>query len=133
MARYLQHFISFYGTIGFMFNRVPKKKRPTHYRHRVYVQRKVITRDSIGGIDTSWRNTTDAPVWASVTPIKASQREEYRTINVDATHYIRMSARIGVIEDTDRINFDGRRFEILTIEDMQERGIEYFITCKEDR
>lgn len=38
-----------------------------------------------------------------------------------------------IVNETDRITFNGRVFEILTIEDVQERHYSKFISCKELR
>lgn len=37
------------------------------------------------------------------------------------------------VNESDRVSFDGRFFEILTIEDVQERHFEKWLTCKERR
>jgi head-tail adaptor len=43
-----------------------------------------------------------------------------------------MSGQIQIAEK-DRIEFGSRSFEVLTVENIQERGFVLVITCREDR
>ena len=111
-----------------MFDRQSKKSLATLLRHRVLIRTKVETPDTQGGFTMVWSTTTT--VWAPVDPIKAIQTMDYRAANVDATHTIKMRGNVSVVE-TQRLQFDSRDFEILTIENIQERDVFKVITCKE--
>lgn len=115
-----------------MIDRIPKKTLATRARHQIYVQRRVQVADGEGGFADGWVNTTASPIWAEVSPIQAKQRLEYRTVGVDATHLVRLDGLLEVSE-RNRITFDGRFFEVLTVENLQERDVEKVITCLEVR
>jgi len=51
---------------------------------------------------------------------------------VEATHIIKVRGELAIAEKY-RILFGTRVFEVLTVEDIQERGIVKWATCKEDR
>jgi head-tail adaptor len=112
-------------------DRQNKKSLATVLRHRVIIESNSGTTDGEGGFVDTW-TTTIADVPASVDPIQAKQIFQYRSVNVDATHWIKMRGYISITE-SDRIRWGTRIFEILVIEDIQEMGILHFITCKEVR
>ena len=109
-----------------------KKTLSTRARHKVCIQYKTTVPDGEGGFDAGWTNASYDPVWADVSPLMAKQVHEYKTIGVDATHLIRIAGAISISEE-DRIQFGSRTFEVLTVEDLQERGIEKVCTCLERR
>lgn len=111
-------------------NRQSQKSNSTKRCHRVQIQEKSETNDTENELAQSWR--TINIVWASVEPIKAVQQMQYKSIGVDATHLVGMDARIEISE-LNRLVFNGRNFEILTIENLQERDFDLVITCKEVR
>lgn len=113
-----------------MLDRQSKKSLSTRLRHRLYVQTVTTTSDGEGGHSQSWAD--DRAVWASIDPIQARQRSEYESISVEATHLIRIRGEQSVSEEN-RIRFGTRTFEILTVENIQERGVVKVITCKELR
>jgi len=112
------------------FDRRGKKSAATRMRHRIWVQVKQETSDGEGGYTTAWQNYRE--IWAEVLPITAKQRMEYLSMDVEATHLIRCRGLIDVPE-TYRIMFGTREFEVLTVENLQERDVENVITCKERR
>lgn len=115
-------------------DRQGKKSSATEMRHYVTIQAKTSTADVEGGFTETW--TDGDTVAAAVYPIRAQQQFNFRSINVDATHYIKIRGEISVSE-TNRIKWVvgglTRYFEILTIEDIQERSILKFMTTKEMR
>jgi len=112
-------------------NRKPKRKTlTTKLNKRVEIQSKQKVPDSAGGHFESWKKKQ--VVWAALYPIKAVQKFEMKSVNVDATHHCEMRGYISILE-IDQICFKGRKFEILVIENMQERNFNKFITCKERR
>ena len=114
-----------------MLDRENKKALATVLRHRVNIEEMAGTTDGEGGFTESWAIASEN-IPASIEPIKASQQFKNRSVNVDATHWIKMRGDVTVLEEN-RIKWGSRIFEILTIEDIQEQGILKFITCKERR
>ncbi|MCO4819787.1 MAG: phage head closure protein [Bacteroidetes bacterium] len=112
-------------------NRTDKKTMATEARHRITVQKRKSNSDGQGGHAISWEST--GQYWAAIYPIKAQQQYDYNSIGVDATHHIKMRG-YSTINDRDyRIQYGSRVFEVLTVENLQERDFELFITCKEVR
>lgn len=113
-----------------MFERQIRKTDATVMRHYVEIQAATRTNDGEGGVSVSWG--TSATVAASVDPIKAIQQFNYKSVNVDATHLIRIRGEI-TVDEKNIIKWGSRTFEILTIEDINENGILKVITTKEQR
>jgi len=113
-----------------MIDRENKKTLASRLRHRVYIQTSTTTADGEGGHSQAW--VDDRAVWASVDPIQARQRQEYASVSVEATHLVRVRGDQTVSEEN-RIRFGTRYLEILTVENIQERGIVKVITCRELR
>jgi SPP1 family predicted phage head-tail adaptor len=113
------------------WERQGKKTLATEARHQVAIERNAATTDGEGGYSDGIWQTIDT-VFAAIYPIQARQQFQYKSIGVDATHLIKIRGKIEVAE-TDRIKFGSRVFEILAVENIQERGFEKVITCKEAR
>ena len=113
------------------YNREGKKTLATELRHFIYIQTLARTADGEGGFTQEW--TTGDMVPAAVSPIQARQQFENKSVGVDATHLIKIRGLIDVDEKNNRFLYGSRTFEILTIEDIQERGIVKVVTCKELR
>jgi SPP1 family predicted phage head-tail adaptor len=111
-------------------NRISRKSYATRKRHPIYIQTKTQVPDGEGGFTDGY--TSGSLVWADVTPMRAKQVFEYRGIQVEATHLLTVDGYVTVPE-TARILFDGRYFEILYSENLQERSFEKVITCREVR
>jgi len=112
-------------------DRQNKKTLSSVLRHRVDIQTATRSSDSEGGVSTSWATVT-AGVPASVDPIQARQQFQNRSVNVDATHIIKMRADVSLVE-TQQILWGSRVFEILTVENITEISEMYYITTKERR
>jgi SPP1 family predicted phage head-tail adaptor len=115
---------------------VNKQVLASSARYRVTIQYKTSTTDGDAGFVDTWED--GITVWADVTPIKARQQFENKSVNVDATHTIVVRGNITPTpRESDRIKWTRastiRYFEILTIENLQERNIRLVITCKERR
>jgi len=113
-----------------LLSREGKKTIATEARCWIEIQRVTYSPDSEGGFTKSWALVTNC--FSAIYPIKAIQRYEYKTINVEATHYFKIRGYIDC-QETDRICFNGRYFEVLTIENIQENNLLLFIVCKEHR
>lgn len=100
-------------------------------QHRVNIQAKTSFSDGEGGHTESWSNAY-TNISAAIIPIRSQQVFEYKSINVDATHFIKLAGYIGITE-LHRIVFGSRIFEVLTVEDLQERDFIKWVTCKENR
>jgi SPP1 family predicted phage head-tail adaptor len=109
-------------------NRISRKTPSSYLRHRINIKSKVETADGEGGFSQFW--ATLSTVWASVDPIQEEQSEYYRSINADTTHVIKVRGETTILS-TNKIEFDGRMFDVLAFADMQERGILKAILCKE--
>lgn len=110
--------------------RYTRKSIATRKRHLVEIQEKSEANDLENELVESWRAVATA--WASIEPIKAVQQFQNRSIGVDATHLVIMDA-LTSINEFNRLVFNGRSFEILSIENLQERNFDLVITCKEVR
>jgi SPP1 family predicted phage head-tail adaptor len=103
---------------------------PGEYRHRITIQEKGMTPDGEGGWEEGWNDLQT--VWAKIEPIQARQQYQFNSVGVDASHRIKVRGGVAVKEEH-QILFGTRTFEIKTIENIEERGIELVITCREMR
>ena len=113
------------------FEREPRKTQASEAQHYVTIQIRMDTTDEEGGFTSSWEDVQT--VSASVLPIQARQQFEYKSINVDASHLIRIRGHVPVSETINRILWGTRVFEILTVENIQERSFIKVLTCLEKR
>jgi len=97
-------------------------------RHQVDFQYKANTNDGEGGRLEGW--ISRGVTWASVDPITAKQRNYYNSLSTEVTHIVKIRGDV-ICSDTDRLVFGERIFEILTIENIQERDILKMVTCNE--
>lgn len=87
-----------------MISREPKKSYTSNMKYRITFQANFSTTDGEGGFDNSWVDIQT--VWAEVSPIYASQRFEYKSVNVDATHRIKIRGGFIVDDDTTKMVSD---------------------------
>jgi len=113
------------------YNREGRKTLASQCCSYVYIQTLARTADGEGGFTQKW--TTGDMIPAAISPIQARQQFENKSVGVDATHLIKIRGLIDVDEKNNRFLYGSRTFEILTIEDIQERGIVKVVTCKELR
>jgi head-tail adaptor len=65
-----------------------QKKQPIcELKHRIVFQQKVSTPDGEGGFNET--RVDFLPRWAAVIPIRAQQRFDFRSVNVEATHWVK--------------------------------------------
>lgn len=96
--------------------------------HKIFFQSYQPSEDGEGGFVDAW---VDVKVtWASINPIRAHQRTMYKSISTDTTHIVEIRGNVPC-NDTQQIRYGERVFEILTVEDIQERSITKIVTCKE--
>lgn len=112
------------------YDRERFKSLCSELRHRITVKRVARTKDGEGGYTSSL--VTRGAYWAAVYPISESQVWEKRTINVDATHIVVVRGEADLREN-DRVIFGAKNLEVLTVADVQSRGILRRCACKEVR
>jgi SPP1 family predicted phage head-tail adaptor len=104
--------------------------RAGRLRHRVSIQSVGTAVDGYGDLSNSW--TTDASVWAGITPVGGTENNIAGELTGVATHSIKMRYRTGVTAQN-RIVFGSRTFEIESVKDWNEykagKCLELF--CKE--
>lgn len=110
-----------------------KKSLASRMRHYVDFQQKTETSDGEGGFTEVWANISGGTqIPCEILPISAERREEMRSWNVIATHYLRVRSNIPV-EEVGRVVFGSRYFYIHHLEDIQTRDIEQFMLAEERR
>jgi SPP1 family predicted phage head-tail adaptor len=114
-----------------MEREVKFKSFASEAQHRVSVQVKNPTADGEGGFRESWSDVY-TNISAAIIPIRAQKVFELRSVNVDATHFVKLNGYITITE-LHRIKYGSRIFEVLTVEDLQERDFIKWVTCKERR
>ena len=97
---------------------------------RITIQEFTEEHDSEGGYTEEWSDV--GTYWASVRPLSAKQIFEYSSLNVKASHRIKVRAAVPVVEGN-RISFDSRYFEVLTVENEMEANVVKWVTCQEVR
>lgn len=113
------------------YERESPKTLATQCCNYVYIQTRTNTTDGEGGFTQTWATGDMHP--AAISPIQAKQQFINKSVGVDATHLIKIRGAISIDEKENRFLFGARIFEIMTVEDIQERGIVKVITCKEVR
>lgn len=110
----------------------PGKSLSTETDKYGFVQQNVNVPDGRGGFTQEWTNTSPKEHSMAILPLTAKQVLEYKSVNVEASHLIKMRAEIPVSE-LNRIVYNGRIFEILSAEDIQEKGVVNWVFTKERR
>jgi SPP1 family predicted phage head-tail adaptor len=107
-----------------------KHLRAGRLRHRVSIQSVGTSYDGYGDLSDSW--TTDATVWASVSPTSGDEKDIASENTGIDTHTVKIRYRAGITSQN-RILFGSRVFQIQGVKDWNEykagRCLEMF--CKE--
>tara|TARA_Y100000310_G_scaffold26152_1_gene24949 strand:- start:64 stop:399 length:336 start_codon:yes stop_codon:yes gene_type:complete len=98
-------------------------------RHSVIIQTPTLTQDAVGGQDTSW--ATHATVWAELKPISGQEYLDPRSVQAEVSHQVRIRYLSTVTPDM-RLLYGARVFEIVAVMDVDTRGREMLLNCKED-
>jgi SPP1 family predicted phage head-tail adaptor len=97
-------------------------------RHRVTLQRLVLTQGASGDLAQTWEDVTT--VWGAVEPL--SGREYWQAQQVAAETSIRVRLRyLAGVEQKMRVLYGTRVLEILSIVDLDERHRELQLMCRE--
>ena len=111
-----------------------KKSLASQCRHYVTIQERTFESDNEGGQIETWSDVSDyVSVPASIIPLSASRKEQYRTFDVEASHDILFRGEIDIVEKNNRIVYGSRIFEVKSVQDIQERTIEHLVVCLERR
>ncbi|MDQ0417920.1 SPP1 family predicted phage head-tail adaptor [Croceifilum oryzae] len=93
------------------------------------IQRLVLGEDDgIGGTIRSWEDV--GTVWARVTPLSGSEMATAQQIQPSTTHRVEMRYRNN-IHSSMRLLFQGRKLEILSVQNIEECKKELHLLCKE--
>lgn len=101
-------------------------------RHRLRIQEPTQTRTGSGGFTHSW--STVAVVWAGVWPLVGREYMEARRVDADVTHEVRIRHRDGLTPSHQFVfdNDTSRVLNIVSIRNVEERGRELIVMCRED-
>lgn len=111
------------------------KLQAGNLRHVVTLQRKTGATNTTGEETDTW--TTLATVWASVEPFIDSRRggtEEMQASQLIAISWTRIRMRYSAsfsIGPRDRVSWNGRVFDIVNVNNREERNAELELICKE--
>jgi len=109
-----------------------KRSLSTQTREYGYIQEYAVTGDGRGGVSKSWVNAHPQPHAMAILPLSAIQVMNFDSINVEATHLIKIRGEIDILE-VNRISANGIFYEVLTVRDIQDRGIVKWVIVKERR
>lgn len=79
-----------------------KKTQQTNARNLITIRYRTMVPDGEGGHIESWFDRRY--VWAEIAPFWAKQRFEYKSINVHATHHIKILGKLDFQTNTKRVN-----------------------------
>lgn len=100
------------------------------FRHRLTVQRFNETgKDDAGQPEGTWQALK--PVYAHVERLSGRTAEVARQMYTDATHTVHTRWFPGLTVK-DRLQFGSRLFHIREVDNVEERNIDYVLTCTED-
>lgn len=111
-----------------MYKRPKRKYLSSTMYHQIWFQDYGSSPDGEGGVIDGWVDKTQT--WASINPIKASQKDDYQSISTEVTHTIKIRGNVNC-NDEQRIRYGERHFEILTVENILEKDTMKIVTCKE--
>lgn len=111
--------------------REPRKSLATECNKTIYIQTFTDTDDGEGGFAKAWADSASY-YWAAVLPMRATQIYNFKSVNVEATHMVKIRG-LNSIDESQRIRFGTRIFEVLTVEDVQEREFVKWVMVKERR
>jgi SPP1 family predicted phage head-tail adaptor len=95
---------------------------------QVTVQRRAHTQDAAGQVRETWRDLSD--VWASIRPLGGREFYAASGQRAEITHEIVMRYGVDILPQ-DRIEADGRIFEVITPINVGERDRYLRVTSKE--
>lgn len=97
-------------------------------RNSITIQKDTPTRDGYGAEVASW--STHASRWAWIQPLNGSEKYVSQQIQAITTHQITIRFATGVLPKM-RVLFGTRVFDIVQVLDLEEKGTELKLVCKE--
>ena len=97
-------------------------------RHRIALQSSSGSQGEYGYTPLSF--STYATVWASVEPLNGRELLSAQQIESETTHRIRLRY-LSTVTSEDRISFDSRTFEIVSLINRKEKNWMLELLCKE--
>ena len=97
-------------------------------RHRVDIESVTESQTASGQVTRSW--SLFEPVWANIGRVSGNEYVQGETQIAEATHKIECRYLAGVTPKM-RVNFNGRIFNILSVANVDERGIRLEMITKE--
>ena len=102
--------------------------RAGQLRHPVTIQTSAETVDAFGEPIQGWSSAITA--WASIAPLSGQERLQGDQVIAECSHRVRMRHDTN-IATTARLLFGSRVLEIVSAADVDERGAEMDLLCKE--
>lgn len=103
--------------------------RAGRLRHRVTIQENVGSENNFGETVDDWQAVTTR--WAAVDPLRGRERFEAQQISAEVSHRVTMRY-FADLTPTMRLVYDGRVLEIEAVIDVEERGRELELLCREN-
>ena len=97
-------------------------------KHRIKIQQKSVTRGDMGGEVVTWADVVT--VWAAIEPISGREYFSSQQTQAEVSTRIRIRHYAGITTSM-RIAWGARYFDILSVIELQERGREIHLMCKE--
>lgn len=97
-------------------------------RKRIIIEQPTVAADSVGEMVPTW--STLAVLWASIEALTGSERLQDAQINATADVKISVRYRAGITTAM-RIKYGTRQFEIVSVQNVEERNRELAMLCVE--
>jgi len=69
-------------------------------------------------------------VWANVTPLTGKEYSEAQIIRAETTYRIKLRYIDGVLPDM-KVEYNGKKFDIISVLNIEERNVELHLMCAE--
>lgn len=99
-------------------------------RHRVGVEALTTATLDDGSVTRTW--AVADTVWASVRPLRGTELFEADQMKATGDHKVRLRHYAGLRPQQHRFSFDGRTLNIVSISNLDERGITDECLCREE-
>ena len=97
-------------------------------RHKVILERKALVSDTGGGYETAW--VLVANLWASISRVRGGETFSGGQLVSNSTHIFRLRYNPDIQPDM-RFIYDGRIFNIRSLDNVDERGLTLNVYAEE--
>jgi len=104
------------------------RQRAGKLRHRIVVETFTETVSNLGEVSRSWSTSTTR--WASIKATAHREEERNRQIEDRATHWVTMR-HVDGLSPNDRLKYGSRVFNILSVDNVEERDRKMLVRCVE--